>query len=88
MRTSLTEIQQIDGHVQGSLAPNEALLFEAKLILDAELAYKVKWHKQTLRLAQRYGRNNLQAIISDVHNQLFTGNKHGTFQQKIRRLFL
>lgn len=87
MRTLLTEIQQIDQHVQGTAAPDEALLFEAKLLLDAELPLKVQWHKQTLGLVKQYGRKNLVSIIGDVHNQLFTLQKHQSFRQKIMGLF-
>jgi hypothetical protein len=87
MRTLLTEIQQIDQHVQGTSAPDEALLFEAKLLLDDELPLKVQWHKQTLGLVQQYGRKNLVSIIGDVHNQLFTLPQHQSFRQKITGLF-
>ncbi|TFF34773.1 hypothetical protein [Mucilaginibacter psychrotolerans] len=87
MRTLLTEIQQIDEHVQGSAAPDEALLFEAKLLLDAELPLKVQWHKQTLGLVQQYGRKNLVSVINDVHTQLLTQPQHQSFRQKIMGLF-
>jgi hypothetical protein len=87
MRTLLIEIQQIDQHVQGTAAPDEALLFEAKLLLDDELPLKVQWHKQTLGLVQQYGRKNLVGIIGDVHNQLFTLPQHQSFRQKIMGLF-
>jgi hypothetical protein len=87
MRTLLTEIQQIDEHVQGTAAPGEALLFEAKLLLDTELPLKVEWHKQTLGLVQQYGRKNLVSIIGNVHNQLFTLPQHQSFKQKILQLF-
>lgn len=83
----MTETQQIDEHVQGTAAPDEALLFEAKLLLDAELPLKVQWHKQTLGLVQQYGRKNLVSIIGDVHNQLFTLPQHQSFRQKILQLF-
>ena len=87
MRTLLTEIQQIDQHVQGTAQPDDALLFEAKLLLDAELSQKVEWHKQTLGLVQQYGRKNLVGMIRNVHTQLFTLPQHQNFRQKILRLF-
>ncbi|OOQ61179.1 hypothetical protein BC343_22325 [Mucilaginibacter pedocola] len=83
----MTEIQAIDQHVQGSAAPGDKLLFDAKLLLDAELPQKVQWHKQTLALVNQYGRKNLRGVISDVHNQLFTQPEHQSFRQKILRLF-
>lgn len=87
MRTSLNNIKEIDDHVLNQSAPQDALLFEAKLIIDPELKYKVMWHKQTLSIVNQYGRNNLRTIIENVHQQLFTQPEHLTFKQKILRLF-
>lgn len=87
MRTSLNEIKEIDDHVLGQVAPDEALLFEAKLIINPSLKYKVMWHKQTLTLVQQYGRNSLKAEIETVHQKLFSLPEHEDFRQKIMRLF-
>jgi hypothetical protein len=87
MRTSLNEIKQIDDHVLKQFPPDEALLFEAKLIINPELKHEVMWHKQTLKLVQQYGRNNLRAEIDAVHQKLFGLPEHEGFRQKIMRLF-
>jgi hypothetical protein len=87
MRTSLNEIKEIDDHVLQQALPDEALLFEAKLIINPGLKYQVMWHKQTLGLVQQYGRNQLKAEIETVHQKLFSLPKHEGFRQKIMRLF-
>ncbi len=87
MRTSLNEIKEIDDHVLGQAAPGDALLFEAKLIVNPNLKYKIMWHKQALGLVQQYGRNSLKAEIETVHQKLFSLREHEGFRQKIMRLF-
>ncbi|SDH41563.1 hypothetical protein ACRQ5D_33510 [Mucilaginibacter sp. P25] len=87
MRTSLNEIKEIDDHVLGQTAPDDALLFEAKRIINPSLKYKVMWHKQTLTLVQQYGRNSLKAEIETVHQKLFSLPEHAGFRQKVMRLF-
>lgn len=87
MRTSLNNIKDTDDHLHGRLAPPYALLFEARLLINADLADNVHWHKQTLTIVNRYGRNNLRAVIENVHQQLFTQPAHVSFRQKILQLF-
>ncbi|MBD1391509.1 hypothetical protein [Mucilaginibacter glaciei] len=87
MRTSLRNIKETDDHLHGQLPPQDALLFEARLLLDAELANNLHWHQQTLGLVHQYGRNHLRSIIENVHQQLFTQTQHSGFRQKILQLF-
>jgi hypothetical protein len=87
MRTSLNNIKEVDDHLLGLSAPQDSLLFEAKMILNPELPLNVMWHKQTLNLVQQYGREQLRADIEAVHNQLFTRPEHRSFRQNILRFF-
>jgi len=87
MRTSLNNIKETDDHVLGLSAPQDDLLFEAKMILNPELRLDVAWHRQTLNLVQQYGRNQLRAEIHAVHNQLFTQPQHQSFRQTVLRFF-
>jgi hypothetical protein len=87
MRTSLNEIKAIDDHVLKLAPPDEALLFEAKLIINPALYEQIVLHKQTLSLVKQYGRNNLKAEIEAVHQKLFGQPEHESFRQKIMRLF-
>jgi len=83
----LNNIKQVDDHLLGKTEPDEALLFEAKLILDPELNDSVHWHKQTLSLVHQHGREGLRQQIQAVHRQLFTMPQHNSFSQMILRLF-
>ncbi|MDB5129881.1 MAG: hypothetical protein JWQ85_4113 [Mucilaginibacter sp.] len=87
MRTSLNNIKEVDDHLLGLSAPQDSLLFEAKIILNPELQLNVMWHKQTLNLVQQYGREQLCADIEAVHNKLFTRPEHLIFRQNILRFF-
>jgi hypothetical protein len=87
MRTLLNNTKEVDDYVLNQSAPQDALLFEAKLIIDPELKYAVMWHKQTINMVNQYGRNNLRTMIENVHQQLFTQPQHQTFRQKILGLF-
>jgi hypothetical protein len=88
MRTSLNNIKEIDDHVLGLAAPQNGLLFEAKMILNPELRLDVAWHRQTLTLVQQYGRQQLRADIEAVHQQLFTQPEHQTFRRNHTALVL
>lgn len=87
MRTSLNNIKEIDDHLLGIAAPQDELLFEARIILNPELKLDVAWHRQTLNLVQQYGRKQLRADIEAVHQQLFTQPEHRGFCQSILRFF-
>jgi hypothetical protein len=87
MTTSWNETQQIEAHLSGTANTGDALLFEAKLLLDNDLADKVIWQQKAYDTIQQFGRRQLKNEIEIVHQQLFTQPKHSSFSQKIRRLF-
>ena len=87
MRTLLTEVQQIEQHLLQSHEPGDALVFEAKLILDLELSEKVSLQKQAYGFINFYGRRHLKQELEAVHRQLFTSPKHSSFRERIWKLF-
>lgn len=87
MTTSWNETQQIEAVLMGAAKSGDALLFEAKLILDNELAEKVIWQQKTYAAVKQYSRWQLKAEIEAVHEQLFTKAENQSFSQKIRQLF-
>ncbi|MFI5159698.1 MAG: hypothetical protein ACHQHN_00405 [Sphingobacteriales bacterium] len=88
MRTSLLEIEQIEAHLMLRSEPGDALVFEARLLLDPELKDKVLWQQKTYSIIRQYGREQLKSEIEAVHQKLFTGVEHYSFRQKIMRLFI
>jgi hypothetical protein len=87
MRTSLIETRQIEAHLLQLSEPGEALVFEARLLLEPELRDKIQWQKETYSIVRQYSREQLKQEIEAVHEQLFTEPKHAGFRQKIIRLF-
>ena len=87
MRTSLIETEQIEAHLLKLSDPGNSLVFEARLLLDAELNEKVAWQEKTYNIVRIYGRDQLKKEIESVHQKLFTQPEHTSFRQKIRRLF-
>jgi hypothetical protein len=85
--TSWSETKQIEAHLFGTADAGNALLFEARLLLDNDLGDKVMWQQKTYSVIQQYGRRQLRQEIEDVHQQLFTKPEHLSFSQKIRLLF-
>lgn len=87
MKTSWNETQQIDEHLSGSMNTGDALVFEAKLLLEPELGSKVLWQQKTHAIITQFGRRQLKNEIETIHQKLFTSPEHRSFSQKIRRLF-
>jgi len=87
MRTSLLEIEQIEAHLLTLNAPGDALVFEAKLLLDDDLADKLHWQKATYTAVNNYSRKQLKKEIEAVHQSLFSEARHCSFSEKIRRIF-
>jgi hypothetical protein len=87
MKTSWNEARQIDEHLSGTMETGNALVFEAKLLLDAELGDKVLWQRKTHSVIKQFGRRQLKNELEAIHQKLFTSPEHRSFGQKIRRLF-
>lgn len=87
MTTSWNETQYIEAHLLGQHDTGNALLFEAKLLLDASLADKVAWQQRTYTLVTEYSRRQLKSEIETVHQELFNKPMHVGFAQRIRQLF-
>jgi hypothetical protein len=87
MRTSLIETEQIEAHLLQLSNPGDALVFEAKLLLDDELNDKLYWQKSAYNMVRQYGRNQLKKEIEAVHQTLFKEAAHKSFSEKIRQIF-
>jgi hypothetical protein len=87
MRTSLIETKQIDDYLFKYAGEADALLFEARLILDPALREQMKWQQQVYALITQYSRRQLKAEIEGVHQKLFNAPEHRSFRQQIRAIF-
>lgn len=87
MRTSLLETEQIEAHLLRSAEPGDALVFEARLLLEPGLKDKMLWQQKTYNIVRQYGREQLKGELEAVHRQLFNDCAHQSFRRKIMRLF-
>jgi hypothetical protein len=85
MRTSLIEIKKIEEHILNQSSNEDALLFEAHLLLDSDLKDKLHWQKKTVELIHIYGRKRLKEELEQIHEQLF--NSNASFRNKILSFF-
>ena len=84
----MTEIQLLENHLCGALSPEDQVLMETRLLLDAELNEKFIWQKRTYDLLKEYGRKQLKLEIEKVHTRLFTEKRFENFREKIKHIFI
>ena len=87
MPTSWNDTVEIEKYLGNDRSNGDALLFQARLILEPDLAEKLKWQQKTYTLIKNYSRTHLKQEIELVQQQLFTQIEHTSFSQKIRALF-
>lgn len=87
MRTSLNNIQQAEAYLQGNMAAEDKLVFEAQMLLNPVMHQNVLLQKQIVNAVQAYGRGQLKAEIELIHKRLFTLPEHQSFRQKILSIF-
>jgi hypothetical protein len=87
MRISLNEIELIDGYIFNNNPTEDALLFDAMVIINPSLSNQITWQKKTHALIGQYSRKKIKAEIESVHQQLFNEPAHKNFRQKILSFF-
>ncbi len=87
MRTSLNEIRDIEAYLMRDTTPEDGVVFEARLILDPELADRVKAQAQACELVRLHGRRQLRADLDALHAELFGSAQHRPFARRILRMF-
>ncbi|WP_394678841.1 hypothetical protein [uncultured Sphingobacterium sp.] len=87
MMTSWNETRQIEAYIFGIAEPEDALLFEAKLVLDEELAQKIIAQQKAYAAIRQFGRKQVKMEIEAITQALFTHPEHVSFRKKIIKLF-
>jgi len=87
MRTSLNNIKKIDNYLLGGLAPTEALLFEANMLLNKNLAEDVAQQQLTYAMINRYSKQKIKAEIIAAQAKLSAVPEYQGFIQRIANLF-
>uniref|UniRef100_UPI0040492B8A hypothetical protein n=1 Tax=Fulvivirga sp. TaxID=1931237 RepID=UPI0040492B8A len=86
MRTSLTEIQEIDNYLLDH-NPAQSLVVDAKILVSPLFKDKVLWQKAVHELVKLHGREKLKAEIQSIEKKLLTAPKYRSFQERIRSIF-
>lgn len=87
MRTSLSEIAQIDKYISGKLKYGEKLLFEANQLVDPELSNNIRLQHAVLYLVRLFGRARLKEEIQVVGHHLFHSPEKKDFREEINEIF-
>lgn len=87
MRTSLNNIKAIEDYLLDSMAPGDALLFEASMLLNSDLIDDIKYQQNTYSIIRQYSRQNIKAEIKNVQETLATTPQHRGFMQHIANFF-
>ena len=87
MPTLWNDTLKIDRYLHNDMKTGDALVFEARLLLQPDLQEKLLWQQKTYTLVQNYGRQQLKQEIEVAHHQLFNQPKHRRFAEKIKALF-
>ncbi len=87
MRTSLIEIQKIDQFVSGAFPPDEALVFEAKMIVDPVLTENTLLHRKLLCIIACLQRKKMKKQVADLSQDLFADPRKQSFRNQINSIF-
>ena len=87
MRTSLNDIQQIEKYIHQELSIEDALIFEAKAIVNPSLGRNIFWQKKIHELLRHYHRRKLRNEMEKVHHRVFHNPAHASFRESILQLF-
>ncbi|MET4141003.1 hypothetical protein [Pedobacter sp. UYP1] len=72
MRTSLNKVKVIDDYISGYIAPEEAHLFEANMLLNKDLANHVLRQQSAYAMIREYSRQKIKDEIMTVQKTLAT----------------
>jgi hypothetical protein len=87
MKTSLSELVEIDRFIDDEMETGERFLFESRQQLDTELRVSVTVQKQVRRLVTLQGKSKLRESLDELHRVYFTDTAHLIFREKILSYF-
>ena len=87
MKTSWSELQQIERYLVHGLEGDERQAFEAALGRSPMLRLHVRVQKKMMSLLRHYHRRKLKRSAERVRDRLFQETNKGAFSQEITQLF-
>ena len=87
MMTWINSMKNVDDYVTGKLSPDESLLFEARLLLDPALKFKVALHKKVISIVCAYGRKKVKNEVELIGQRLFSDQSRKDFHRAVNKAF-
>ena len=87
MKTSLSETIEIEKYLLDELAPERALVFNARLLISAQLRKDTFFQKLVHRLVHLYHRRHLKREVEAVHARLFNDPSRLDFREGVMKNF-
>jgi hypothetical protein len=87
MRTLLNNVKTIEDYVFGHMTHEDITLFEAKMLLDNNLADDVVCQKHTYSLIRKHSQERIRSEIKTVQNILAAAPQHAGFMSRMANLF-
>ena len=88
MRTSLNEIKAIEHFlVDDSIAPEEKVVWNARMLVNNELADKITRQHKVYVLVKQFGRKLFKKELNEIHHHLMNAPEHDLFRQKLKHIF-
>ena len=84
---TLHEIRQIERYLLNKLDTPSRLVFEAQLLIDPILKFKVQWQQSVHAIVRKSGRRNLKFEMERIHGQLFEDPSKENFKKDILQNF-
>jgi hypothetical protein len=87
MKTLFRNILQTEKYLQQELTPEDSLVYQARLIVDADLRKDTFFHRMVHKLVRLYHRKKLKAQVETIHENLFNDPAKVHFRERIMKLF-
>ena len=87
MRISLNNIRDIERYIDGTMEPNDALLFEEKLRSDSLLKLNVLLQEKVLAIVRMYHRKKLKMELEELHQRIFNDPGKVMFRERVMGIF-
>lgn len=87
MKTSYSDIQETEKYLHGDLAPQAALLFEAKLLLSEDLRMNTFLQRMVYRLVTLYHRRILRSEVEAIHQRYMNDPDNRSYADSVIKSF-
>ena len=87
MRTSLTRLSTIEQFLDGSMLPENKIVFEASVLLDSDIIPDIEAQEKAYDIIRVCSRQMLKAELDLIHHKLMESPKNKSFRERIYKIF-